>query len=199
MGDNRIVDYFYDALPSTFEENDAQFNEYVATLKPRVLFMDGIVRVLQYLCFVAAAVNIGNPERFARIIAILLLANAFFSEYVLHSIERIDGGRRSEKIRNLIGQVFTEEPLDFNKCRRIWRTNNLAFGIVVLMLVIFGDDYSGFVNTFLAVEGIEFYTIGVLLIFNSIIDLIKCDHIYRPRFHELLGNSGKSSTGKQAQ
>lgn len=193
-GDNRIVDYYYDSLPEAFAKEDKQFGKYVATLQPQILFMDGVIRVLQYLFFVAAAVNIDSPRIFASIAAILLFVNALFSLFVLQKVGTIDGGDRSQVIKDLVNEIFEKEPLqklagellDFEKCRRVWLANNLIFSALIALLLIFPDYFSEFLFDSAYAE---IYVIGVLLCVNSLFDLWKCDHIYRPRFDNLLGES----------
>ncbi len=171
VGDNRIVDLYYDTLPETFSDDLGDFQTYMGTLKPHVLVLDGIVRVGQYVLFVAAATNLHDLRLFVGIMAFLLLVNAIFSLFIKRVVRGL--GTTVTDLMKDLGESDSLTELSFSTPRIIWIANNLATSAVILVSVACGLETALLIAM-------------VALFINSLVDIWACRAVYAPDFRAYL-------------
>lgn len=67
LGDNRILDHYYDSVPkSILETEDDKFWTYIGRLSPFKIWLDSTGRIIQYLFIVAAALSLHEIEYFLK-------------------------------------------------------------------------------------------------------------------------------------
>lgn len=158
VGDNRILDYYYDSIPCAL--NDNVFWEYIKTLPPKNIAIDSIIRVVQYFFIVAAAINLDNIERFVGCLAFLLFINSLYSFIILKFIDT-----NSDSII----KKHLKKNIDFETYRKIWKLNNILSFIFISLWFYFYKSYD-----FLL----------LLLFINSIIDMYFCKEVYFPNYYD---------------